>query len=300
MPDPLNSLLGITNADLERDVSLANYTTWRVGGPARFMLWVGSKQALVDLLRVVGEHELPLLVLGNGSNLLVSERGFDGVVLRLKGELSRVEPDGDMLLAGGGALLSSAATEAYRGSLTGLEFTFGIPGTVGGAVMMNAGAFSRSIVDVLVEVDTVATGGEELLHQRFNARYRQPLVPEDEIVTGVRFNLEGGESGLIRKLMDEVRDRRRATQPWGMSTAGSVFKNPTGGHAGQLIDQCGLKGRSIGGALVSEIHANFVINRGDARASDIKGLMELMAAEVRSRFGVELEPEVRLVGFKEE
>ncbi|MBU4194034.1 MAG: UDP-N-acetylmuramate dehydrogenase [Actinobacteria bacterium] len=300
MPDPFQSLLGIGDATAQRDVPLANCTTWKVGGPAMFMMRAGSRRAVSELLQVTGDLGLPLLVLGRGSNILVSDRGFAGVVLRLEGGLATAGADGDVLKAGGGALLDSVVVEAYRSLLCGLEFVFGIPGTVGGAVMMNAGAFSRSTSDVLAEARTVAPGGDERHYEAFDGKYRQPLVPEGEIVTEVAFRLSAGSAKSIRERMDESRDRRKATQPWGVSTAGSVFKNPPGAHAGKLIDECGLKGRSVGGAMVSKKHANFIINQGGASARDIKELMDLVAGEVRSRFDVQLEPEVRLVGFEEE
>ena len=298
MPDTFQSLKGIVDASARRDVPLAEYTTWKVGGPARFMVRAGSIGAVRQLLEVAGALEMPLLVIGKGSNILVSDRGFDGVVLYLGAGLATIRAEGKKIVAGGGALLDTVATKACDSSLGGLEFMFGIPGTVGGAVMMNAGAYSQWTSEVLAEVRTVTPAGGERLHQRFDGKYRQALVPEGEIVTEATFSLVADSEGSIRDRMNEIRDRRRANQPLGMASAGSVLKNPPGDHAGRLIEQCGLSGRNVGGAVVSEKHANFIVNRGDASAIDIKKLIELVAGEVRSRSGIQLEPEVRLVGFE--
>ena len=298
MPDPFQSLQGIGDVSVQRDVALANCTTWKVGGPARFMVLAGSIGAVGETINVAGNLGLPLLVLGKGSNILVSDRGFDGVVLCLVGGLATVRADGELLVAGGGALLESAVVEACDSSLCGLEFMFGIPGTVGGAVMMNAGAYSHWTADVLKEARTVTDDGGERLHERFEGKYRQALVPEGEIVTEATFRLGVDSMESIRERMNEMRDRRRANQPLGMASAGSVFKNPPGAHAGKMIDQCGLSGRSVGGAVVSEKHANFIVNRGDATADDIKQLIGMVAGEVSSRLGIQLELEVKLVGFE--
>jgi len=298
LPDPFQSLQGIGDASAQRDVHLAEYTTWKVGGPARFMVRAGSVGDVREVLEVAGDLGLPLLVLGKGSNILVSDHGFDGVVLCLVGGLATVRVDGKLLVAGGGALLDMVATKACDSSLGGLEFMYGIPGTVGGAVMMNAGAYSQWTSEVLVEACTVTPAGGERRHQRFDGKYRQALVPEDEIVTEATFCLVRGSAGSIRDRMNEMRDLRRANQPLGMASAGSVFKNPPGDHAGRLIEHCGLSGRNVGGAVVSEKHANFIVNGGNATAIDIKKLIELVADEVWSRSGIKLEREVRLVGFE--
>lgn len=291
------ALSEIRGARTARDVPLSGMTTWRVGGPAEFLVRVEAEEALSSVLRVARDERLPLMVLGNGSNVLVSDEGLAGIVVRLDGGLAAIEVEATKARAGGGALLSSLATEAYRGSLTGLEFSFGIPGTVGGAVMMNAGAFGSSISRVLESVETMDRNGLTGRVSSFEEGYRSPLVPASDLVVYATFRLEIGEPQAIRERMDSVRARRRATQPWGMSTAGSVFKNPPGDHAGRLIEECGLKGRGVGGARFSDIHANFIINNGTASAGDIKELIGMAREEVRKLFGVELELEVGLVGF---
>jgi UDP-N-acetylmuramate dehydrogenase len=299
VPDPLQSLLRIADLEVAGDVPLARFTTWKVGGPARMMVKAHSESALKEALGVLGESRYPLLVLGHGSNLLVSDRGFDGAVLKLVGGLAGLSVDGGSITAGSGAPLGSVVGAALGASLSGLEFAWGIPGTVGGAVMMNAGAFGGTTAAVLDRVETLDRTGRAQSYDSFEDVYRAALVGEEEIVTCATFRLSSALEGDIRKRMDEVGERRKGTQPWGQSTAGSVFKNPRGAFAGRLLEECGLKGAQVGGARVSELHANFIVNEGEASAADIKALIELAAREVKERFGVELETEVRLVGFQE-
>lgn len=300
MPGPLESLSKVKDARLELDVPFSRLTTWKAGGPARFMLRASSERAVVEILSITCEHNLPLLIIGNGSNILASDCGFEGAVLRLEGELSYVRIVGDRLESGSGAALGAAVTGATRASLSGLEFAIGIPGTVGGALMTNAGAFSGTVSGVLERARTLSRDGEMREHDRFEAVYREPLLPAGEIVMGAVFRLLADGGFEIRERVEAARLERRATQPWGEATAGSVFKNPEGDTAGRLIDSCGLKGRVVGGARVSELHANFIINTGRASASDIRDLIDLVAEEVKARFDVALELEVKLVGFGEE
>ena len=220
--------------------------------------------------------------------------------MKLEGELAAVEISVEVMRAGAGAPLAAAAARAMRASLSGLEFAVGIPGTVGGAIMTNAGAFSCSVAGVLQSVSTITRSGEPRVHQEFLDRYRSALVPGDEIVTGASFGLEVKPVPEIMKIADEMKLKRGTAQPRGEATAGSVFKNPVGGSAGRLIEECGLKGISLGAAHVSERHANFIVNEGGATAADIKGLIDMIVEEVRERFGVVLEPEVGIVGFEKE
>lgn len=279
---------------------LAGFTTWRTGGPARYLLTVNTRQSLIDSLRVLQDAGVPLMVLGNGSNVLVSDAGWNGAVMRLKESLASVEVGGGGLDAGGGALLGAAVSKALRASLSGLEFALGIPGTVGGAVMTNAGTFAGSTAASLESVDAVDRSGELLTLEEFEDVYRGPLVAGDLIVAGARFGLTPEDGASIKSRMEEVRSRREGSQPLAAATAGSVFKNPPGEAAGRLLDQCGLKGRTVGGASVSDVHANFIINSGGASSAEVKTLMDVMAREVERAFGVRLEAEVRLVGFEEE
>ncbi len=287
---------------VEAEVPLAPLTTWKVGGPARFLANAVSGDAVLGALLVARGSGLPVVALGNGSNVLFADTGFPGLVLRLAGELSAVSVEGDSLVAGAGARLSSIARAASRAALSGIEFAGGIPGTAGGAVMTNAGAFGRSTADVLERALTVDEDGRRHELDSFEGAYRKPLAPDGQVVLRVVFRLQPGRPAEIRKRMEELAELRRRSQPLGQATAGSVFRNPEGGKitAGRMIEECGLKGRRVGGASISTAHANFIINEGAATAADIKALMDLAEAEVQDRFGVRLQPEVRMYGFEEE
>lgn len=294
--DRLLDALGATGARVSSSVPLSGHTTWKVGGPADYMAWADDVSTLVDLLSVLRGQGVGSMVLGNGSNLLVSDEGYRGVALRLSGDLSHVTVEGTCICACGGAGLGTVVTEAARAGLAGLEFASGIPGTVGGAVMTNAGAFRSSVGAVLASVETVGPDGSLRSYESFEDNYRQALVPRGEAVVAARFALARASVEEVRRRMEENASARRSAQPRG-ATAGSVFRNPAGDHAGLLIDLCGLKGRREGGARISEVHANFIVNDGSASASDIRRLISLAAEEVFVRFGVRLEPEVTLVGF---
>ncbi|MBN1289788.1 MAG: UDP-N-acetylmuramate dehydrogenase [Actinobacteria bacterium] len=297
MIDEVVSLLNGINLKVERDVPMLRYTTWKVGGPADLLVWVDNAGGFMEMLEITREFELPFFILGNGSNVLIADEGVRGAAVRLKGELAGINIDENTIKAGGGALLSSVVTEAYKKSLGGLEFTFGIPGTVGGAVMTNAGAFNKSISNVLSLVRTIDSDGTVKNYDKFKNNYRSPLVPREETVISSWYLLQNRNNESIRKRMDEFREKRRQSQPWGMPTAGSVFKNPEGDHAGRLIEECGLKGRTSGSAKISEIHGNFIINEGGATAGDIKSLIDMVIEEVASKSGVKLQPEVQFIGF---
>ncbi len=297
MADLEKYLKKIHDLSYEKNVPLSGYTTWRVGGPADFFVVVKSKKALFELVKIVVDGSVPFFVIGNGSNLLVSDAGFRGVVARLGGDLAKVLCGDDEIFAGGGVLLSHVIVEAARSGLSGLEFAFGIPGTVGGGVMTNAGAFSGCLSDVLLYVRALDLKGSEKTYERFEKRYRHPLIPFDEIVIEASFRMRKASTEEVEKKLDEIRKSRKKTQPWGMATAGSVFKNPEEAPAGRLIEECGLKGMRLGNAKVSEIHANFIINTGGARASEIYELIQLIRSSVMKKFGIALEREIQLVGF---
>ena len=296
----VDSLLLEGGVSVVRDVPMSTLTTWRTGGPADIMVEVANPEALREVLERLALDGVPTLILGNGSNLLVADAGFRGVVLRLRDKLASVEVDGEVLSAGAGAMLAAATGAAAAASLAGFEFAQGIPGTVGGAVMANAGTYAGCTADITTKVCAMTLAGEERIFEEFDNRYRKPLVAEGHVVTRVTFRLRHGEKDSIRAAMREVRSRREVCQPTGEATAGSVFKNPPGNKAGKLIEECGLKGRAVGGARISEVHANFIINDGGATAQDIRSLMKLAAAEVKYRCGITLETEVRLVGFDKE
>lgn len=271
-----------------------------MGGPARFMGRASRPEAVAGALEAAGRFDLPVVVLGNGSNVLFADSGFPGMVLKLAGELAEISVEGESLCAGAGAGLPAAAVAAQRAGLAGIEFAAGIPGTVGGAVMTNAGAFGSSTAEVLERVFAIDATGRLLEIDSFEASYRRPLAPEGLVVIRAACKLRRTGADEIRNSMREMMESRRRTQPVGEASAGSVFRNPEGDSAGRLIEECGLKGRRVGGAIISPKHANFIVNDGGATAADIRELMNLAASEVHDRFGVRLRPEVRLYGFEEE
>lgn len=293
-------LSGIEGAVLERNVPASRLTTWKVGGPVSWLLDVNTASALASAITTSARRGLALMVIGNGSNLLVSDEGFEGLMIRLRGDLASVNATGSDLSMGAGASLNSSVSCACEAGLSGLEFAAGIPGTAGGAVMMNAGAYGGCMADVVAGIEGLNPRGEAVEIESFESAYRSGLAPGDVAVTRVVLRLAPGDIEEIRRDIKEIFSRRRRTQPLDAASAGSVFKNPEGKHAGWLVEMCGLKGTRVGGARISEVHGNFIVNEGGAAARDIVRLMEIMASEVEARHGIKLEPEVRPVGFKEE
>ena len=283
---------------IQRHIPLDKYTTLRVGGSADYFVEPSSEKELSALLTAAKEAGLPVLLMGNGSNLLVRDGGFRGLVIRLGKAFSRIEPWAHGLKAQAGALLSALASEAANESLTGLEFAQGIPGTVGGGVYMNAGAYGGELGKCIESV-TVLDRGTVLdvpggdMH--FGYRHSRAME-ENWIVLGARFRLEKGEKEQIDAAMRDFAARRKEKQPLNYPSAGSFFKRPEGHFAGALIEEAGLKGKQVGGAQVSEKHAGFLINAGGASAADFLALMKLVQDTVQKESGVFLEPEVRIVG----
>jgi UDP-N-acetylenolpyruvoylglucosamine reductase len=287
---------------LERDYPLARLTTVRTGGPADWFARPGSEEQLARLLAWARERELAIGVLGSGSNLLVADDGFHGLAIKLNGELATIERDGDRLLCGGGARLPSAAAKAAGWGLSGLEFGVNIPGTVGGAVKMNANAYGGQLAKVLEWVDVcTADGAERRRPEQLGFAYRSSNLGDDELVARASFRLHPGDPDTIKATMGEMRGKRREAQPSGVKTFGSTFKNPDderaeGRTAGQLLEEAGCRGLRLGGARLSEVHANFVENDGNATTADVLELMAEARRRVHERFGVELEPEVQTIG----
>jgi UDP-N-acetylenolpyruvoylglucosamine reductase len=288
--------------DVERDYPLARLTTVRTGGPADWFARPGSEEQLVRLLAWARGRGLAIGVLGSGSNLLVADDGFRGLAIKLNGELATIERDGDRLLCGGGARLPSAAAKAAGWGLSGLEFGVNIPGTVGGAVKMNANAYGGQLAKVLEWVDVcTADGAERRRPEQLGFAYRSSNLGDDELVARASFRLHPGDPDTIKMTMGEMRGKRREAQPSGIKTFGSTFKNPdderAGGRtAGQLLEEAGCRGLRFGGARLSEVHTNFVENDGDATTADVLELMAEARRRVHERFGVELEPEVQTIG----
>jgi UDP-N-acetylmuramate dehydrogenase len=285
-----------------RDEPLARFTTMRVGGPADLFAVVHNAFELRALVRFARTRGIPHVVLGRGSDLVISDRGIRGLVIQDRAEGSRL--DGERYIAEAGVPMARAATETQRGGLTGLEFGLAIPGTVGGAVWANAGAHDADIAGVLESVRVLTADGSEVvlpvaelgLEYR-DSRFKHPATDGPaELIVEATFRLAPAEPDTIRARLDDIRRWRQAHQPLGLPSAGSVFRNPTGVSAGQLIDEAGLKGTRIGGASVSEKHANFIVNDQKGTAADVRRLAEHVRAVIAERTGTELEFEVEIIG----
>jgi UDP-N-acetylenolpyruvoylglucosamine reductase len=289
-------------AGAERDFPLARLTTVRTGGAAAWFARPRDGGQLVELLAWAGVERLPIGVIGSGSNLLIADDGFGGLALKLDGELASVSHDGNTLLCGGGARLPSAAAKAAGWGLSGLEFGVNIPGTVGGAVKMNANAYGGRLATVLEWVDICTPAGRARRGpERLGFAYRSSNLRSDEVVALASFRLEPGEATTIKATMAAMRERRREAQPSGIKTFGSTFRNPEderaeGRTAGQLLEAAGCRGLELGGARFSVKHANFVENTGEATTADVLELIAAGRRRVHERFGVVLEPEVQTLG----
>jgi UDP-N-acetylmuramate dehydrogenase len=289
-------------AGVERNYSLARLTTVRTGGVADWFARPSDAAQLTGLLAWAGEEGLALGIIGSGSNLLVADEGFRGLALKLDGELAVVTQEGERLLCGGGARLPSAATKAAGWGLAGLEFGVNIPGTVGGAVKMNANAYGGQLAEVLEWVEVCTRAGlERRAPEQLGFAYRSSNLGSDEVVALASFRLEPGDPEGIKATMAGMRERRHEAQPSGIKTFGSTFKNPEderaeGRTAGQLLEAAGCRGLMVGGARFSPKHANFVENTGDASTADVLELMAAGRRRVHERFRIELEPEVQLLG----
>ncbi|WP_177421306.1 UDP-N-acetylmuramate dehydrogenase [endosymbiont of Lamellibrachia barhami] len=284
--------------ELLLDEPLSGHTTWRVGGPARRFYRPADSADLVRFLQQL-ETDEPLLWLGLGSNLLVRDGGFPGTVIATQGRLNRLEwRDGSRLYAEAGVSCAKVARTAARAGLCGVEFLAGIPGTLGGALAMNAGAFGGEIWDQVKQVETLDRYGEvrKRTPDDFDIGYRSVKGTAGEWFLSAELQLQSGDVSASQQVIRTLLDRRAATQPTSLPSCGSVFRNPTGNHAAKLIEAAGLKGTRIGGAQVSEKHANFIINTGDATAADIEALITKVQSEVEQRSGVLLVPEVHRVG----
>lgn len=278
---------------------MAKHTTFRVGGAADMFIRIQSMEQLIKLAAYFEQLHQPYLVVGNGSNLLVSDRGYRGVVLQIGDGMSSMTVDGEFMRVQAGALLSSAAAQAAQHSLSGLEFAAGIPGSVGGAVVMNAGAYDGEMSQIIENVTVLNEQGGQMVLDRDTMEfgYRTSIIRNRPfIVLEALLHLRKGDAGEIRARMDDLNARRRAKQPLEFASAGSTFKRPEGYFAGKLIMDAGLRGYRIGGAQVSEKHCGFIINVGNASAQDIYELIEEVQEKVKERFHVELEPEVIRIG----
>lgn len=295
--DKLNNV--IAKDSILIDEPMSRHTTFRVGGPADFFVTPKAKEEVRDVVRICKEAGMPYYIIGNGSNLLVSDAGYRGVIVQIYKEMNEVKVEGDLVKAQAGALLSGIAAKALGAELSGFEFASGIPGTIGGACVMNAGAYGGEMKDVL-EFVTVLTGEGKIIElgrNELELGYRTSVIAKKGyIVLGAVLKLERGDGEKIKTYMDELKEKRVTKQPLEYPSAGSTFKRPEGYFAGKLIEDAGLRGFQVGGAQVSEKHCGFVINRDHATAADIMELMRQVQIRVKENSGVDLEPEVKRLG----
>lgn len=295
--DLLGQIVGPGNIRVDEPMRL--HTTFRIGGPADILISPENSDQLGRIVKTCSSQSIPLFFMGNGSNLLVSDKGIRGVVVKLYDKYNNFEVKDDTIIAEAGILLSKVAKIALEHNLTGLEFAEGIPGTLGGAVVMNAGAYTGEMKDVVIRTEYMDSLGniKTLEGEAHRFGYRTSLLQkEGGIVLKAGMKLRKGEPCAIQAAMDDFRKRRKEKQPLELPSAGSVFKRPPGQYAGPLIEGCGLKGLMLGGAQVSEKHCGFIVNRGNATAWDVKELIRHIQACVKEKYGVDLETEIRIVG----
>ena len=295
--DKLNNV--IAKDSILIDEPMSRHTTFRVGGPADFFVTPKAKEEVRDVICICKEAGMPYYIIGNGSNLLVSDAGYRGVIVQIYKEMNEVKVEGDLVKAQAGALLSGIEAKALGAELSGFEFASGIPGTIGGACVMNAGAYGGEMKDVLESVTVLTGEGKiiELGRNELELGYRTSVIAKKGyIVLGAVLKLERGDGEKIKTYMDELKEKRVTKQPLEYPSAGSTFKRPEGYFAGKLIEDAGLRGFQVGGAQVSEKHCGFVINRDHATAADIMELMRQVQIRVKENSGVDLEPEVKRLG----
>ncbi len=279
--------------------SLAPVTSFRIGGPADFYLEPSHRDEVIALSKYFHSQNFPFIIIGNGSNILVSDDGFRGAVINLEKGFSHIEIKEDRVVAGAGIRMTKFVDNCITHELHGVEMLAGIPGTLGGAIIMNAGAYGSEISDHVTDV-TVVRGDQIITISKANAgfQYRSSLLQND-IVLEATFTLEKGNKEALVKLRRELLEQRNASQPTTLPNAGSIFKNPPGYYAAKLIEEVGLKGYTVGGAKVSETHTNFIVNTGEATANNVISIIRHTRAAVKEKFGIPLKLEVRLIGFQE-
>ncbi len=295
--------LGLPEEQILENESMARHISFRVGGDADCFVICRNKAELAAVLSYLTERDVPHFLVGNGSNLLFSDNGYRGVIVHLDGDFKDARVEGTKVIAGSGKLLSGVSALAAENSLAGMEFAGGIPGSIGGAVFMNAGAYGGEMKDIVSRVHLMTPDGKKEYvrdGKDMNFAYRHSGIQSTgEIVLQVELALTPDNQEEIRRRMDELTEKRVSKQPVNFPSAGSTFKRPVGGYAAALIEEAGLKGTSVGGAEVSEKHSGFIINKGGATASDVLDLMELVANRVYENSGIRLEPEVRIIPEKD-
>ncbi len=286
------------NVDIKQNEPMKNHTSFKIGGECDYFVIPKNSKQLKTVINKASELNLPVFVLGKGSNLLVSDNGIEGVVILMSG-LCDITVNGDEITAGAGVSVANLCVAALNNCLTGLEFAYGIPGSVGGGLYMNAGAYGGEFSNTVIKAEYLSRDGKVVAIDAKDMAlgYRTSIFKQNGgIILSATFKLNKGDSDKIKAAMDDYMDRRKTKQPLEYPSAGSTFKRPTGYFAGALIEQNGLKGVSVGGAMVSEKHAGFVINYNNATASDVKALMAKIQKTIKENNGVDLEPEVIFVG----
>ena len=294
----LNSIREITGEkNASADEVMSAHTTFRVGGPADYFASPSDVDQVAGLIELCRKCEIPYFVLGNGSNLLVSDVGYRGMIINIMDNMNGITVDGDVITAQAGAKLVRVSRLARDNSLTGLEFASGIPGTIGGAVYMNAGAYGGEMKDIVSYVEVLSMDGtlRSYACDEMEFAYRHSIIDADKIVVGVGLTLEHGDKTAILDRMNELAEARRSKQPLEYPSAGSTFKRPEGYFAAKLIDDSGLRGYRVGGAMVSEKHCGFVVNVEQASSADVLAVMQHVQEVVNEKYGVMLEPEVRII-----
>ena len=298
--DILKDLCHITGEEnVLTDELMSRHTTFRIGGPADFFVTPEKKEQIGQIIELCCGRNIPYYIVGNGSNLLVGDRGYRGVIIQVFKKMNQIRAEGEKIYAQAGALLSKVAAAALEASLTGLEFASGIPGTLGGALRMNAGAYGGEMKQVTESAQVLTPDGEILVIpvDELGMSYRTSVISRnDYVVLEAVLKLHRGSQEEIRARMEELKEKRVSKQPLEYGSAGSTFKRPEGYFAGKLIEDAGLRGFRVGDAQVSEKHCGFVINRGAATAAEVVQLMDQVRMRVKEKFGVDLEPEVKRIG----
>lgn len=298
----VRELVALAGLRVKLGEPLARYTSMKIGGPADYFIEVENGAALAALLPLLQRQNVPVCLLGNGSNLLISDRGVRGAVIHLGGEFKKIawhdEGDSVRVVVGAAYAVTQLARAAARQGFAGLEFAEGIPGSVGGALVMNAGAYGSEFEKVVEQVEAVNAAGERVLWSRaeMTFSYRDSHLPAGMAVTRITMRLRKGLVAEVSSKLRELVGRRKSSQPSGFPNSGSMFRNPPGDFAGRLIEAAGLKGRRMGQAQIAQRHANFIVNLGGAKAEEVRQLMELARSEVKRQFGVELIAEVKMIG----
>lgn len=286
------------------DICIAPYTTFKVGGNVLALCDIRELDKLAEVVRYLNKNSIPYFIMGNGSNVIVSDSGFNGVVIRLKGEFEKIynTPDDSKILlkVGAGVSISYFLRYCVKKGFTGTEFLAGIPGTIGGATAMNAGAFGKEIGEKIEKIMMLTPSGNITSKERSELKfsYRRMHMDAGSVITYVWLRLNPSDTNMVKQKISHYLDIRSSSQPLNYPSAGCIFKNPDRNYAGKLIDEAGLKGKSIGGAMISQKHANFIINTGNATTKDIIALITTIKDRIKEEKGIELEPEINFIGFR--